>query len=146
MTASYGLDVAFHPWRELRARRDIEVVFTDALPEDIRGETDGHTIWMDSSQLQAERRCTLVHELEHIDRGHTCAVTHAQEMLVRVATARRLIPLDRLASSIAWSRNEYEIAETLHVDVDVVRDRLATLDIYETEFVEKTIAAIEEGL
>lgn len=49
---------------------------------------------MTPRQLQPERRCTLTHELIHIECGHSGCQPPAVELEVRVEAARRLIPLD----------------------------------------------------
>lgn len=98
---------------------------------------------MDPAQLQAERRCTLTHELEHIRRGHTGGVSQREEQSVRAAAARRLIPIQALAVAILWSHDEHEVADELWVDVETVRDRLASLDAAETAYVEAVIAQVE---
>ncbi len=109
------------------------------------GCTDGSDIWLDRRLLQAERRSTLAHELEHVRRGHTACVDDATELDVRLAVARELIPLDRLVDALLWSSIEEDLADELWVDVDTIKDRLAGLDAYETEFVEKAIRAREGG-
>lgn len=73
-------------------------------------------------------RCTLVHELIHLERGHsTCQPPDVEADVAREA-ARRLIPIDELADALAQTRSELEIAEMLWVDVDTLRTRLSFLD------------------
>lgn len=80
--------------------------------------------------LQAQRRSTLTHELVHLERGpladHAVLDAREEEAVEREA-ARRLIPLDRLVWAMQWSRDEYEVADKLWVDVDIVHARLRSL-------------------
>ncbi|MEE6273478.1 ImmA/IrrE family metallo-endopeptidase [Georgenia sp. MJ206] len=117
----------WHPWRLLRSLPDIVVHWTPTLPEGVRGLTDGQTIWLDDTQLQAERRSTLAHELEHVDRGHTGCVSTAEEHDCRASAARRLIAMPALLDALSWAEHLEEVAEELWVDVDTVLARLDAL-------------------
>lgn len=116
----------WHPWRRLRALAHVDLHWAD-LPAGVRGVTAGNRIWLDLSQLQAERRCTLAHELEHLERGHDGCVSGAEERRVREAAARRLITLERLLDVAAWTRCPAEAAEELWVDEDTLNARLEGL-------------------
>lgn len=95
------------------------------LPPGVRGVTDGTSaIWMESDQLQVERRCTLAHELAHIDLGHTSATTVAEELAARRYAARKLIDWDGLVDAFRWADSVQEAADELWVTVDVLEDRL----------------------
>ena len=68
------------------------------------------------------------------------------------AAASALQPLDLEATiaggardmrALLWSSIEADLADELWVDVATVRDRLAFLDEYETEYLEKAIRARE---
>lgn len=132
----------FHPWRRLRLRPELEVRWR-RLPEDVLGLTDGWTIWLDPRQPQRQKRCTLLHELIHTERGVACGTDEAEERIVEQITARHLIPLVALAEAIAWSQDEEQLADDLWTDVGVVRARLAGLTEAEKAYIEDRIAAIE---
>lgn len=132
----------FHPWCRLRQRPELEVRWR-RLPGDTVGVTDGLTIWMDPRQPQRQRRCTLLHELVHIERGVACGSDDAEERIVEGIAARHLIPLVALAEGIAWAHDEEELADDLWVDVEMVRARLAGLTEDEQAYIEQRIAAIE---
>jgi hypothetical protein len=89
---------------------------------------DCGTITLTRGMTQAEQRCTLTHELIHIERGPV-AVEHreAEERVVRDLTARRLITDEALVNALAESFDEWDLAEALWADVEVVRDRLRFL-------------------
>lgn len=119
---------AWHPWRTLRSRPEVLVDITPDLPPGRLGDTDGcNRIRLAPDLLQTERRCTLTHELIHLERGDVdCTV--ADEQRVRRETARRLITLPRLADALLWAgHNLEEAADELWVDQDTLAARLEHL-------------------
>ena len=90
------------------------------------GVTDGEQIWLHDRLLQVERRCALTHEQVHLERGTQC-VDGKEEQRVRRITAERLIALDDLIPAAQWSADVAEMADTLWVTEDVLRDRIAGL-------------------
>lgn len=131
-----------HPWRALRQLIDVEVVWK-RLPGSTAALTDGRTIWIDPRLTQAQRRCTIEHERQHLLAGHGTACTPALERRVEAAAARELISLSRLARAIVWTQDEHELAEELWVDVDMLRARLANLTDDERAHIEEVIARRE---
>ncbi|WP_212754588.1 hypothetical protein [Nakamurella aerolata] len=120
--------MTFHPWRELRHRPEIDVVWRPDLPIDVLGVIEGRTVLMDAGQLQPERRCTITHELIHHERGETCGrVSPAAEADVRREAARRLIGLDELITAVRWSLDVHEVADACWVDLDTALARLQNL-------------------
>lgn len=119
---------AWHPWRVLRDEYpDVEVWHTDQLPQPLLGLTDGATVWLRRAATQAEHRCTLTHEIIHLERGHRGCQPPAIEAAVEREAARRLIPLHALGEALAWATCEIEAADELWVDVPTLRTRLASL-------------------
>lgn len=99
------MERGWNPWRALRARADIELVWAD-LPDGTRGaatrQGERVEIILDVALDRRQRRATLAHELVHLERGvmgpvATPATMELEEERVRRETARRLVPLDRLA-------------------------------------------------
>ncbi|WP_234802321.1 hypothetical protein [Mycolicibacterium fortuitum] len=91
----------------------------------------GARIWLCRTLTQAERRCTLTHELVHHERGPVPADPAAaarEEQIVDEIAARRLITLPQLADGLRWSRQPRELAEHLWVDQPTLQTRMATLD------------------
>lgn len=117
------------PWSTLLpAHPNTDVWPTNSLPPAVLGCTDGTSIWLTVEQTVAEARCTLIHELIHLERGHsTCQPPDVEADVAREA-AQRLIPIDELADALTQARSELEAAELLWVDVDTLRTRLAFLD------------------
>lgn len=120
------LSAVWHPWRTLRERSDIVVHWAD-LPRGLLGVTDGVSVWLARDQLQAERRCTLTHELIHIELDHHGCQPRAVERAVAIEAARRLVPIDDLCRVAVWARSTEEAAEELWVDVDTLLTRLESL-------------------
>ena len=103
--------------------------------------TDGTSIWLTVERTVAETRCTLVHELIHLERGHSTCRPPGVEADVAREAAQRLIPIDDLADALARTRSELEAAELLWGDVDTLRTRLTFLDD-----VERSCLSLTHGL
>ncbi|ULN73534.1 hypothetical protein KZ782_10395 [Mycolicibacterium smegmatis] len=91
----------------------------------------GARIWLCRTLTQAERRCTLTHELVHRERGPVPADSAAaarEEQIVDEIAARRLITFGQLVDGLRWSRQPRELAEHLWVDEPTLNTRMATLD------------------
>jgi len=119
-----------HPWRAFQALREWTLKWSHDLPEDCQGTTcfDTKTVTMAHGLTQAERRATIAHETQHILRGPVAPyVQTREEQAVETAAAELLIPLEALAEALAWSMDEYEIADELWVDVEMVKARMAAL-------------------
>lgn len=135
-----------HPWRQIASLPGVRVQVAE-LEDDCWGyyDPDQNVIWLDSRLSQAERRCTLVHEQIHAERGdepcHSGWHEAKQERIVDRLAARRLIHLAAMADALAWAENEWEIADVLWVDVATVRARLDDLSEYERAYIDVRIAA-----
>nr|DAS05838.1 MAG TPA: HTH-type transcriptional regulator [Caudoviricetes sp.] len=116
-----------NPWADLTARPSLDLCW-GGLPPGQLGATDGHRIWIATGLTVRERRCTLAHELVHIDLGLVSDVTWAAEQRVRDVTARRLLPdIDAVASALAGGVDMATASDELWVTEDVLTDRLTTL-------------------
>lgn len=121
-----------HPWRRLRELPDWLLGWAD-LPGGLMGVTSHRRrlIVLDKGLLQAERRCTLAHELEHVSRGPMPAdpvLAAREELDIERTVALKLIPADKLIEAAAWSRCSAEVADELWVDRPTLRARLGALD------------------
>ncbi len=117
----------FHPWGVLRKLAHIRVTWAD-LPVGILGYTNGlDEIVMDKRLLQVERRCTLTHELVHIEWGHLHCQSAKVEQQVCAEVSRRLITIEQMLKYIPWARNYDELADELWVTSDVLDDRIKCL-------------------
>lgn len=120
----------YHPWRDLRDRPHILVHWAH-LPPGVSGATDGARIYLHEDLLQVERRCTLAHELVHIDAGDQYCQAPAVERRVRRETARRLITLSRVVRAVQWTPHLVEAADELWVTPRVLSDFLHSLSVDE---------------
>lgn len=116
-----------HPWRYLRERPTIDVRFADLGDDGPLGVTDGQVITLTTGMLQVERRCVLMHELVHVERGIPHGHDPREESAVEREVARHLIGVDALADALAWSRDVYEVADLLWVMPHLVRVRVEGL-------------------
>ncbi len=135
-----GVDIIWHPWRALRINfPDVEVSCLHRLPDHLMGLQRGKRIWLCRTLTQAERRCTLTHELVHRERGPVPADPVAaarEERIVDEISARRLVTLAALVDGLRWTRHPRELAEHLWVDEPTLRTRMAILDPIEVAHLE----------
>jgi hypothetical protein len=126
----------YDPWHALAELDGARVVFDD-LPPRRRGEVDfdTQTITLHRRLDPTAQRCTLAHELVHLERGPVvmCQVPREERAVAAIA-ARRLVPLEALAEALRWSRDERAVADELSVDVRTVRVRLRSLTAAEQTF------------
>lgn len=112
----------YHPWREARRRPHLVIEFAD-LPDDHRGCLRGCRVTINRDDLQAERRCTLTHELVHDERQifpRDVVLLAKEERTVETIASRRLITLEALADTLRWTRHAGEAAAELWVDVPML--------------------------
>lgn len=136
--------IMFHPWRALRRMRGVDVIW---MRMDGRlGATDGRSlILMHPDQSQVQRRCTLAHELAHIELGHINGATPREEAAAREHAARRMISLERLMDALRWAESMEEVADELWVDHQMLIDRLDTLTDDERQALVDLHHSIEQG-
>lgn len=134
----------YHPWRKLRALAEWTLRIAP-LPKGVMGETywPTKTITLRPDLLQAERRCTIAHELTHIERGPVPVepvLAAREELTVEKETARRLIPIERLADALAWAHGDlHQAADELWVDVQTLRVRLEHLHPSERHYLRRRL-------
>lgn len=133
----------YHPWRDARRRKHLEIEFVDDLPAGVRGRITGDRIEVNRHMLGDERRCTIAHELVHderrvypIDR----VLRAREELAVERIAARRLIALDQLVDVLCWTRRTEEVAEELWVDVPMLVALVQSLDDRERDWIDEQLA------
>lgn len=114
-----------HPWRRLRELVHVTLAWHDDGPMGLTTHSTA-TVSLRRGLTWEERRCTLQHELEHVERGPVPrGLREKDEEQVRRATALAMIPdIRRVGDAIAWALSEEEAAEELGVDQEVLRYRL----------------------
>ncbi|MBX9919123.1 MAG: hypothetical protein K2Y33_04720 [Mycolicibacterium frederiksbergense] len=97
-------------------------------------------VWICRRLRQVHRRCTLTHELIHLERGPVAPHLQAkEERIVDELAARRLIELHDLIEGLQWSRDPDELADALWVDVPTLNTRMTTLDPVEVAQLEHAL-------
>jgi len=134
-----------HPWRALRGLPGVTVIWRK-LPVDVYAMTNGtDRIWIDPRQSQAERRCTIAHELAHIELGHRQGCSDHDELAASLLAARRLITVQALADALVWSHDLDMVADDLWVDRDTLDVRIKHLHPSEVHHIRQRLAAREDG-
>lgn len=132
-----------HPWRRLRDLTHVTLLWADLGPG-MLGLTDhaSSTITLALGMNQAQRRCTLAHELLHLEAGPApVALAARDEQRVRRDTARELLPdVHAMGEALAWAHSLPEAAEELWVDVEVLEDRLRWLHPAERGLLQRRLA------
>lgn len=114
-----------HPWRRLRELAHVTLLWHDEGPMGLTTHSTA-TISIRRDLTWEERRCTIQHEIIHIEGGPVPrGLRDKEEERVRRETALRMIPDIRpVGDAIAWAFSAEEAAEELGVDVPVLRYRL----------------------
>lgn len=127
----------WHPWKHAGEHYpEVTIDCRRELPDRIWGLQFGHVILLCRKLNQVRRRCTLTHELIHLERGAVPVEPRArarEERTVSELAARRLIPIEALIDAYRWcpAGNPAELAEELWVDVPTLRTRMGSLDPFE---------------
>lgn len=132
-----------HPWRAFRDLTHVTLHWAH-LPAGIFGFTDfeARTVTLARGLNQAERRCTIDHESEHVRRGPVPAwLQPREEREVDRISARRLLPdIRAVGEALAWAHNVAEAADELWVDEDTLHARLEHLHPSERAYLCRRLA------
>lgn len=136
--------MSWHPWRHLRDQHPhVHVAYPDGGTGCL-GRWTGDGIEINRRSSQRERRCTLTHEIVHVERGPVSSdlrLAMREEEIVERITAQRLIELDRLVDVLAWNRYRVddETAEELWVDLPTLLTRVRNLTDRERGFIDREL-------
>lgn len=123
----------YDPWAQLRRDwPEIEVRLA-CLPGDLLGLLRYPVITLRADSSAPQRRCTLTHELVHLERGiRDCGPwAEREEAYVHAEVARRLIPapaLGRAVRELGGTSDQAALAALLDVDRETLALRLRLLD------------------
>ena len=135
--------MGWNPWRHIGENYPhITVVRDIELPPQVWGMTDGQRIWLCKKLNQVRRRCTLTHEIVHLERGLVPVDARGlarEERAVDAEAARRLITLSELIDGLRWTRDREQLAEHLWVDVPTLKARMDGLDPIEVAQLENAL-------
>ncbi|WP_188544493.1 ImmA/IrrE family metallo-endopeptidase [Rhodococcoides trifolii] len=135
----------WHPWRHLRTEHpDVDVEF-HRHDSGCLGRWLNGSIEINPRSNQRERRCTLTHEIVHLERGpvpNDVRLARREETTVDRLTAHRLIALDALIDVLAWNRYRVddEAAEELWVDLPTLITRVRTLTDEERRYIDTELS------
>lgn len=87
--------------------------------------TDGANIFLDDRLNEIQLKCAVVHELIHVELGHSTAQSEAVELSVRYEAARRLLPV--MTGECALYKTVTTAARGLGVTRQVLLDRTSTM-------------------
>ena len=129
-----------HPWRRFRQHVGWLVGWAH-LPDGLWGFSDPESqiVVLDRRLNQAQRRCTIAHEMEHfgVPRPVDPVLRERLEQQIDQRVARRLIPIRDLGEAMAWAHSAAEVADELWVDVPTLEARIRDLHPTERAYLHK---------
>ena len=135
--------MGWNPWRHIgRHYPNITVITDQELPGQVWGQQLGDRIWLCRKLNQVRRRCTLAHEIVHLERGNVPTDPRGhlrEERTVDRIAARRLIGIEQLIEALRWTRDPAELADALWVDVPTLKARMDSLDPIEVAQLENAL-------
>lgn len=142
-----GPVTAYDPWLDLRQNWPHVQVVIEPMTDDLLGEVrdDGRVIALRADTSAAQRRCTLTHELVHLERGILdCGPwLQREEDLVHAEVSLRLIPLASLAAairSLGGADDPAALAQCLEVDSETLAVRLSRMRAAERSMLRRSLA------
>lgn len=122
----------YDPWRDLAVTWPEVDVLIEPMGGRLLGWLRYPVIALRAGTSAAQRRCTLTHEIVHLERGvGDCGPwSGREELLVHREVARRLIPVADLAVAVrelGGSAVLTELAQALDVDLETAQVRLGLL-------------------
>jgi hypothetical protein len=127
-----GRSGPYDPWDDARTNwPDVEIVL-EPMSGRLLGWLRYPLIALRADSSPAQRRCTLAHELVHLERGVVECGPWAtrEELRVHREAARRLIPIEPLAIAVRTAGGTHDLAalaRTLDVDRETLGLRLREL-------------------
>ncbi|MDP9091716.1 MAG: ImmA/IrrE family metallo-endopeptidase [Actinomycetota bacterium] len=137
---SRGSAAPYDPWRDLCENWPGIQVIEEAMSGRLLGELRYPVIALRAGTTAAQRRCTLTHEIVHLERGlRDCGPwADREERQVHAEVARRLIRTEGLARAVrnlGGTDDAGALAQALDVDLETLRVRLALLSGAERAYI-----------
>jgi hypothetical protein len=137
----------YDPWVDVRFNWPQVLVVIEEMPDDLLGEVrdGGRLIALRAGTSGAQRRCTLAHEIVHLERGILdCGPwLQREELQVHSCAARRLIPLRSLIAAVrdlGAPDDQGALAQLLDVDSETLRLRLQQITSRERRLLRRGLA------
>jgi hypothetical protein len=147
LTSTSGIATPYDPWADLRQNWPHVKVVIERMTGNLLGEVrdDGQLIALRADTSAAQRRCTLTHELVHLERGILdCGPwLQREESLVHAEASLRLIPLTSLAAAIralGGADDSAALAQWLEVDGETLAVRLDRMTSAERRMLRRSLA------
>lgn len=136
----------WHPWQVFGGLSDWQLRW-EQLPSGTWGQTcfATKTVTLTLGMNQAERRCTIAHETQHVLRGPVApAAEMREELLIDRSVSRLLLPsMRQVVDALVWARGDYEQAsEELWVDPLMLEVRLSALWSRERDYYRRRMADV----
>lgn len=136
-----------HPWDVFSRLTEWKLEWTDHLPQGTWGKTlhAEKRVLVANGLDQAERRCTIAHETQHILRGPVDAQQRMrEELIIDRRVSRLLVPsVKRIGHALAWHHADHELAaEELWVDEAILEVRLSALTPRERGHLDEQLSTI----
>jgi hypothetical protein len=140
-----GASPGHDPWRRFGELTDWTLRWAE-LPPGVMGETchRTRTVTLALGMSQAERRCTIAHETEHVLRGPVLPhESRHEELRIDRTIARLLVPdVHELVDALSWAGGHLEsAADALWVDDYLLQVRLTTLTDAERAYARRRLAS-----
>lgn len=139
-----------HPWRRFAGLSDWKLRWVDDLGGDWgRTSHSRRTVFILNGLDQAERRCTIAHETEHVIRGPlSLGATERdrlrEELAIDRHIAKLLVPdVHRVGHALAWAQARHDVAaEELWVDPETLGVRLSSLTVAERAWLHEQLSTV----
>jgi len=136
-----GLSERYDPWEHC-AQLGLRVIRRDLRkPHRALWHPPSRTVILERSLSQRERRCSLAHEIVHVERGDECRQAARVEVAVHAVAARRLVTLEELVAGLRWTKSPHVLADELWVDVPTLECRVDSLTDHERLWIDERLAA-----
>jgi hypothetical protein len=137
-----GRGEPYDPWRDLADNWPQIEVITERMQGHLLGELRYPVIALRSGTSAAQRRCTLAHELVHLERGVVeCGPWSAgEEFQVHAEAARRLVSGPALVRALRELGGDHDLgalAQLVDVDTQTLRLRLRLLTAAELGYLQR---------
>lgn len=125
----------YDPLDDLAARYPRVVLDTAVLSPAHAALVGDRLLLVDASLDARQRRCSIAHEIAHLDLAHTMTVNRAfarrQEIEADRLASTRLISFEQLREAVRWCTGERDLAEQLQVSEQALSLRRTLLSAEE---------------
>lgn len=139
--------IPYDPWRDAHENWPHIQIRLEPMSGRLLGWLSYPVIALRRDSSAAQQRCTLAHELVHLERGVLdCGIWAArEERRVHAEAARRLITFPELAAAVRAAGGTQDLsalARTLDVDRETLTVRLAGLTTAEHREISRSMAEL----